>query len=261
MAESGRKRSVVWQYFEKVSSTKVACQLCSAQLSYTGGSTGTMTNHIRFKHKTCASSLLAVNNNNDSQSRRSSDTTVGGRQQTLLTAYRTPVMMSRDKWISCTTKAAEWCARDLRPLSIVDGGGFKDFMAAAAPTYKVPSRTTLGKYLDVAYQAKFNELRGLLNKQTGVALTTDMWSSVANEGYLTITAHFVDGSWNLNNFVLTTRAMEDRHTGLNIANEIRTMVALFDIRESQLVGLVSDNAYHNHPLCQSTLVKRTLYFL
>ena len=105
-------------------------------------------------------------------------------------------------------------------------------------------RTTLGKYLDVAYQAKFNELRGLLNKQTGVALTTDMWSSAANEGYLTITAHFVDGTWNLNNFVLTTRSVEDRHTGLNIANEIRTMVALFDIRESQLVGLVSDNVYN-----------------
>ena len=52
--------------------------------------------------------LIAFNNNNA----QSPDTavivgSVGGRQQSL-TAYITPVMMSHDKWIACTTKAAAW---------------------------------------------------------------------------------------------------------------------------------------------------------
>ncbi|KAH3699410.1 hypothetical protein DPMN_074365 [Dreissena polymorpha] len=86
------------------------------------------------------------------------------KQQRKLTDFAKPTM-TRQKWIVCTEKLALMYARDLRPISIVNGEGFIDFC---------------------------RELLKVLSMQTGVALTSDHWTSLATEGYITVTCHFID---------------------------------------------------------------------
>jgi len=70
-----------------------------------------MGNHLKLKHK-------------------SLKTESGEKlKQTKLNAYKKPVIttMQRDKWIRCTKSLALMCARDLRPISMCEGAGFRKF--------------------------------------------------------------------------------------------------------------------------------------
>jgi hypothetical protein len=66
------------------------------------------------------------------------------------------------------------CTEDLRPISIVDGRGFKNFMTHVAPAYPLPSRITVIKYLDLDYRDKVNIVKELIGENP-VAITTDCW--------------------------------------------------------------------------------------
>ena len=113
-----------------------------------------------------------------------------------------------------TRALAEFVARDMRPISLVEGEGFRKLMSVTEPTYTVPSRKTVTNVLR-GMQA---EVRERITRELGevhwVALTTDFWTSAAVESYLGVTVHFVTRQWKLEARVLQTREMPTSHTGL-----------------------------------------------
>ncbi|KAJ8309997.1 hypothetical protein KUTeg_011862 [Tegillarca granosa] len=77
-------------------------------------------------------------------------------------------------------------------------------------------------------------------QQSSVAqMTTDIWTSQATEGYLTLTLHYINHQWEYKNCVLATR---ETHTGINIVKEISAICDEFKIKHDTITGLVSDNA-------------------
>ena len=48
------------------------------------------------------------------------------------------------------------------------------------------------------------------------ALTTDIWTSQATMGYVTVTCHFLMDNWELKSIVLETTQIEESHTAENI---------------------------------------------
>ena len=54
-----------------------------------------------------------------------------------------------------------------------------------------------------------------------MALTTDIWTSMTTEAYMTVTCHFIDPNLKLQNFVLETIRFPERHTGVNIAEKLK----------------------------------------
>ena len=77
-------------------------------------------------------------------------------------------------------------------------------------------------------------------KDCDVAVTTDLWTSLAMQGYITVTCHFINKDWILKSIVIATRVMDDRHSGSNIAQHLRDIQTEFGIRS--LVGITTDNA-------------------
>ena len=102
---------------------------------------------------------------------------------------------SRESWLTATKLLVEMCARDLRPLSIVNGTGFKNFVHCLDPTYVVPSHTTMKNYTNYYYDSLKKNVSSELQSQTSLAFTTDTWTSCATEGYLTLTVHFIYKLW------------------------------------------------------------------
>ena len=104
------------------------------------------------------------------------------------------------------------CATDLRPTSIVGGKGFKKVMFKMNPDYHVPTPATINKYLGVAYD---EEVKVLINAIQGkdVAVTTDLWTSVGQRSYITVTGHHINSEWELKANILATKTVDDRHTG------------------------------------------------
>ena len=97
---------------------------------------------------------------------------------------------------------AEFVARDMRPISLVEGEGFRKLMSVTEPTYMVPSCKTVTNVLR-GMQA---EVRERITRELGevhwVALTTDFWTSAAVESYLGVTVHFITRQWKLEARVL-----------------------------------------------------------
>ena len=68
-------------------------------------------------------------------------------------------------------------------------------MSLVAPQYDVPSRSTITSRIGLLYKA---EKSGLMTEQKvckSASITTDTWTSTSTDSYLTMTAHFVNMTW------------------------------------------------------------------
>ena len=191
-------------------------------LSILGSSTSSMRTHLAFRHPS-----VSLTN----------PVKYGPKQSTLNFEKSSGPTVSKSEVL--TRKLALMCAVDLKPISIVDGVGFRYFINELNPDFKVPCRRTISKYLHKIYE---EEKADLISTITGldVAFTSDLWTSVAVQGYITVTGHFITKDWNLVSKVLATRVTELRHTGSNIALEISQIKEEFKINVCS--ALVTDNA-------------------
>lgn len=78
-----------------------------------------------------------------------------------------------------------------------------------------------------------------LGAQEAVAETTDMWSYIAAQSYLT--THFITSAWLYNHYMLSTNELDACHTGKNIDTEIEKINNDFGIIDNKIYGMVPDN--------------------
>ncbi len=91
-----------------------------------------------------------------------------------------------------TQLIAEMTAEDLLPISFVEGEGFKRLMNYVEPHYTVPSRKTVTARIDALYEKCACSLKDSLSKPARVAITTDSWTSLTAESYMTLTCHYIN---------------------------------------------------------------------
>lgn len=86
----------------------------------------------------------------------------------------------------------EMIVSDLQPLSTVEDEGFKAFVRALGPKYRLPGKK---KLTETHLVNMFNECKGkvmeALQNAPGVVLTTDVWTSMSTEVYLSVTCHVI----------------------------------------------------------------------
>lgn len=81
--------------------------------------------------------------------------------------------------------------------------GFVAFVKAINPSYILPSRKVLTQStLPSCYEQCLNEVKGVMESVSRVCLTTDCWTSVKNEAYRAITAHYLDHDFKLKSVLL-----------------------------------------------------------
>ncbi|XP_066578824.1 E3 SUMO-protein ligase ZBED1-like [Amia ocellicauda] len=233
MADERSRRSEVWKFFKIVENqgkNKVSCSLCSSQLAYVGGSTGSMYNHLRFKHseifisntRRCrivrACRLAYQKNNQDSTDPAEKN--------------------DREKRME---KLVAMCAMDLHPPSIVEGMGFKAFIQEINPIYEIPGKKELQRCLNLHYEAEKHALKEKLANEVGMGVTVDLWSTLSAEEYFTLTVHFLDKKWQLNHFVLGTRKVQGHLPSHSITVEINRLFTEFEVMKNKVYGFVTEN--------------------
>ena len=108
-------------------------------------------------------------------------------------------------------------ARDLRPLSVVEGDGFHQLVNYIEPNYRVPLRPHVRSICQKLYASVKEKLLVTLQSHY-VAFTSNLWTSQTVQAYLTVTAHFITEQWVLESYVLETKEMPECHTGRIIGN-------------------------------------------
>ncbi|KAE8288344.1 Zinc finger BED domain-containing protein 4 [Larimichthys crocea] len=140
-----------------------------------------------------------------------------------------------------TKGIAEFIAMGLQPYSVVENRGFRRMMEGMEPRYVIPSqRYFTNTAVPALKQTKAEIVSSLLNADR-VAVTCDVWTSVATESFVTVTVHFITDEWELKAHVLQTRAMHESHMGANMAELLSSAVNKWDITKKEVV-VVTDNA-------------------
>jgi hypothetical protein len=93
---------------------------------------------------------------------------------------------------------------DELPFATSEKSGFRKLMSIACPRFSMPSRRTTTRDAVGIYFEEKAKLK-LFMKQScqRVCLTTDCWTSQQQDGYMTITTHFIDGDWKLHKKIIS----------------------------------------------------------
>nr|GLL32195.1 Putative AC transposase [Ipomoea trifida] len=80
--------------------------------------------------------------------------------------------------------------------------------------YKFLSRNTAAADVYMFYEREKDKLKNVLSKvPSRICLTSDLWTACTVEGYICLTAHYIDNDWKLNSKILSFCAMPPPHTG------------------------------------------------
>ncbi|XP_060780368.1 E3 SUMO-protein ligase ZBED1-like [Neoarius graeffei] len=224
----------IWAHFGfyevdgKVDKTYVVCKQCHTKIKHVGNTTN-FTNHITRWHPELATGSKTTPQQEKFQPRI---------DQSLVS----PLPHNSERAKKITRSVACFIAKDLRPYSVVENAGFRHMLKTIEPRYKLPARAT---FADSAVPALYKEVRAEVNKSmqqaSRVAITSDAWTSVATESYVTITAHYIGEDWQMMSHVLQTRTVHESHTGVNMATLLLNVVEEWQLTEKGVV-LVTDNA-------------------
>lgn len=136
---------------------------------------------------------------------------------------------------------AYFIAVDMMPYSIVEKDGFKHFLQIIQPSYRPPSRKSL---TDTMIPNMFLETRENikleLQETDFVSFTADAWTSIANKSYVSLTAHYIC-NWKLKSACLNCKQVEEDHTGENLAEIYRHILADWDIPATKVVQFTTDS--------------------
>ncbi|KAL0187841.1 hypothetical protein M9458_014940, partial [Cirrhinus mrigala] len=131
--------------------------------------------------------------------------------------------------------------KDMLPLDFVSGEGFLELIQFLEPNYTVPSRQTITTRIEERFVKKKDELKARLYRARCVAITTDCWTALTTESYVTVTCHWTDKDWQVKSAVLLTKSMPGRHTADNLAATLNEAVDAWGMT-GKVVACVHDNA-------------------
>ncbi|GKA28803.1 zinc finger BED domain-containing protein RICESLEEPER 2-like protein [Tanacetum coccineum] len=132
------------------------------------------------------------------------------------------------------------------PFSYVEHDATRELHRFLHPDAKPMARNTAKKEVFKIYKIEKMKLKDKLEKVTSrICLTSDLWTSVTTDGYMTLTAHYIDEGWVLRKQVLNFRVVHLPHSGLILAECINNFLKDWGI-EKKVFTITLDNAAYNN---------------
>jgi hypothetical protein len=131
------------------------------------------------------------------------------------------------------------------PFSYVEYEGVRQthrYLRGDAPFI---SRNTAKADLLKMHLREKERIKSMLNVCPGrICLTSDLWTSLKTDGYICLTAHFINKDWVLTKRVLNFSFMPPPHNGSSLSNMIHDLLEEWGI-EKKIFAITLDNASAN----------------
>jgi len=216
--------SECWRFFDKPVAAKAKCKLCDKILACVGGSTSGLMTHLRAVHPD-------VRNPPAQQQRSLLNNGVG--------ALR-PCCDSRQEQI--TGLVSEMLVANMLPVALVESPEFRALLSFLEPAYKPPCRQTMTSRLQTMAEKRRCVIRETMQTDaTAVAVTTDIWTSMANDPYISLTASYITPAWTMRTPTLANTLMDERHTQINITARLSDITSDWRLSD-KVVAVVHDGA-------------------
>ncbi|XP_032785668.1 uncharacterized protein LOC116923317 [Daphnia magna] len=132
--------------------------------------------------------------------------------------------------------------RGMHPLSMVEDEHFHAFVKAVDPRIALPCRKTLTRsLLPEMYAEAKAKLVTELSLANHISFIADCWTWLTNASYMTVTEHFINDQLKMVSRVLSTLVLEVSNTSENIAANLKSVIADWDVPEDKISGIVTDN--------------------
>ncbi|CAN7043041.1 unnamed protein product, partial [Brassica rapa subsp. trilocularis] len=142
------------------------------------------------------------------------------------------------------------------PYSFVEYEKIREAFTYANPSIEFWSRNTAASDVYKIYEKEKMKLKAVLANIPGrVCLTTDLWRAITVEGYMCLTAHYVDEEYSLKTKILSFCAFPPPHSGVAIAIKLIELLREWGL-EKKVFSLTVDNASANDNM--QSILKRKL---
>jgi len=131
----------------------------------------------------------------------------------------------------------------MRPFCIVEDEDFN-----LITKFKLPCRKTLCSLLPEVYLEVESQIHKIILNQNFLWLTIDAWSSIRNDSYFSVMAHFLTEDFRNVTFVLGV-LQTFSHTSEHLGNEVKELCKIWGIW-GKIQGIVADNTNSMPCLCE-----------
>jgi hypothetical protein len=132
--------------------------------------------------------------------------------------------------------------KEYQPFQLAEDVEFKKFTKMLNPGYSLPSRKTLSESL---LPKIFNEVqvkvKQKIEKTPAVCLTTDGWTSINNESFISITMHYIDENFELSSHLLECLKWNESHTAQNLKQLLLNKIEEWNL-SNKIAAITTDNA-------------------
>jgi len=115
-----------------------------------------------------------------------------------------------------TSLIADLLVANMLPMALVKSDEFRALLAYMEPQYKPLCRQMMTARIDALAAKQRKEMKDELDTMTAVTVTADIWTSIANNPYISLTVSYLTPSWELRTPTLANTLMDERHTLPNI---------------------------------------------
>ena len=116
------------------------------------------------------------------------------------------------------------------------------------PRYLPPDRKTMASNYNIMpklYEAEKKQAMGLVksvDKDNGhYSITTDSWTSRANQAYCCVTIHYITYDYMLRSHLLETKEFSDSHTSENVVEELKSILEHWELSAEKVTAATNDN--------------------
>ena len=129
------------------------------------------------------------------------------------------------------------------PLYTVDKPAFVKTLNGFDSRYQLPGRNHFSNtVIPQRYTLEKAQLMKTMAEISYLSLTSDGWSSLNRDPYMSLTAHYIDTSWKLHTKCLATSYLPESHTADIIANFLIETLDEYSIDRGKVVSITTDSA-------------------
>ena len=133
----------------------------------------------------------------------------------------------------------QWLVEKHLPINTFNSTNFRNMIFSLNPKAPVISSPKISQHL-LNNAAGTRSLLKTILKHKFYSVTIDKWTSIANDGFLGITIHFVDEAWELVSFTLSCQASKSGTAKEIEGNVFSVLQTDYELELSNCVAVVSD---------------------
>ena len=134
--------------------------------------------------------------------------------------------------------------KEYHPFSIVEDKEFRRLINMISPNYIIPSKKIiLNSLLPQNLETAVQNIKRQLENVSAICLTTDGWTSIINQSFVTVTIHFINPKkdYEISTVLLRCTDFPQSYTGDDLALFLKNTVAEWGLNQ-HVAAVVTDNA-------------------